>query len=56
MSDLTKSIKTLYETELNEAEAIIAESSLLGFFRLLENIELRLIGEREILFDQSNEY
>lgn len=52
MSNLTDSIKQLYDSGLSEEEALLAQGNLLGFFKVLEKVELRLMRER---CDQSNE-
>ena len=52
MSNLTDSIKQLYNSGLSEDEALLAQGNLLGFFKVLEKVELRLMCER---CDQSNE-
>lgn len=52
MSNLTDSIKQLYDSGLSEDEALLAQGNLLGFFKVLEKVELRLMRER---CDQSNE-
>jgi hypothetical protein len=41
MSDLTKSIQNLYKSEISQCEAEIAKNNLVGFFRVLEQIEKR---------------
>ena len=52
MSNLTDSIKQLYDSGLPEDEALLAQGNLLGFFKVLEKVELRLMRER---CDQRNE-
>ncbi len=52
MSNLTDSIKQLYDSGLSEQEALLAQGNLLEFFKVLEKVELRLMRER---CDQSNE-
>ncbi len=52
MSNLTDSIKQLYDSSLPEDEALLAQGNLLGFFKVLEKVELRLMRER---CDQCNE-
>jgi hypothetical protein len=52
MSNLTDSIKQLYDPGLSEEEALLAQGNLLEFFKVLEKVELRLMRER---CDQSNE-
>lgn len=52
MSNLSDSIKQLYDSDLSEDEALLAQGNLLGFFKVLEKVELRLMHER---CDQRNE-
>lgn len=46
MSNLTNSIRSLY-AQITEEEAILAESNLLGFFKILEKIEARISIENQ---------
>ncbi len=55
MSNLTDSIKQLYDSCLPEDEALLAQGNLLGFFKVLEKVELRLMRETEVEIDQRNE-
>lgn len=52
MSNLIDSIKQLYDSGLSEDEALLAQDNLLGFFKVLEKVEMRLMRER---CDQRNE-
>jgi|APGre2960657423_1045063.scaffolds.fasta_scaffold12694_3 hypothetical protein len=52
MSNLTDSIKQLYGSGLQEDEALLAQGNLLGFFKVLEKVEMRLIEEKN---NQCNE-
>lgn len=45
MSALTESIKELYQGNISDGEATLAESNLLGYFKLLHEIETRLQNE-----------
>ena len=55
MSNLTDSIKQLYDSGLPEDKALLAQGNLLGFFKVLEKVELRLMREKEVEIDQRNE-
>jgi hypothetical protein len=55
MSNLTDSIKQLYDSSMSEDEALLAQGNLLGFFKVLEKVELRLMREKEVEIDQRNE-
>ena len=55
MSNLTDSIKQLYDSGLSEDEALLAKGNLLGFFKVLEKVELRLMREKKVEIDQRNE-
>jgi len=41
MSDLVRSVKDLYITKISDSEASLAGENLLGFFKLLEKIQIR---------------
>ncbi len=55
MPSLSDSIKQLYDSGLQEDEALLAQGNLLGFFKVLEKVELRLMREKEVDVDQRNE-
>ena len=51
MDSLKYLIKTMYG-EIADSEVILAEGSLLGFFRKLETIESRLLQEDSIISNE----
>jgi hypothetical protein len=42
MSELTQSIKALYQDTLSDGEVELAKDNLVGFFKLLQEIDTRL--------------
>lgn len=48
MSNLQDQIKQIYQGNITDQESILAESNLLGFFKVLEQIETRLQSEKFI--------
>lgn len=46
MSNLSQSIKELYQGEISDGEVELAKDNLLGFFKLLQEIDTRLQREQ----------
>ena len=46
MSELTQTIKALYQDTLSDGEVELAKDNLLGFFKLLQEIDTRLQREQ----------
>lgn len=42
MSELTQSIKELYQGNISDGEVELAKSNLLGFFKLLQEIDFNI--------------
>lgn len=54
MSKISESIKELYGGNISDGEAMLAETNLLGFFKLLKRINERLQAEAKFQ-NKSNE-
>ena len=48
MSELTQTIKELYQDTLSDGEIELAKDNLLGFFKLLQEIDTRLQREANL--------
>jgi hypothetical protein len=47
MSELTQSIKELYKGNVSDGEVELAKNNLVGFFKLLQEIDIRLHKEEQ---------
>ena len=48
MSELTQTIKALYQDNISDGEVELARDNLLGFFKLLQEIDTRLQKEANL--------
>ena len=48
MSELTQTIKALYQGNISDGEVELAKNNLLGFFKLLQEIDTRLQKEANL--------
>jgi hypothetical protein len=46
MSELTQTIKELYQGNISDGEVELAKDNVLGFFKLLQEIDIRLQREQ----------
>lgn len=47
MSELTQTIKELYQGNISDGEVELAKDNILGFFKLLQEIDIRLQREAQ---------
>lgn len=52
MSKLSDTIKKLYNNEISEQEAVEAENNLIGFFKILMQVDARLKQEEKQIGDK----